>query len=296
VTTRALHVQGRAPARAAARQSRAAATRLALATLLCTLSSACGTPPATDGVDVATVRADLAVVARARILLGHQSVGRDILAGVRTLAAEAGVPLRIVEIDGAPPDDLPGIFHSNIGRNGDPEGKCEVFLHLLDRPDRPRYDLAMMKFCYVDLSADAKLDAARLLERYAALVAGLTAARPDVPLLHVTMPLRADPPGWRTSLKRWLGRDAAEDADNALRNAFNTGLRSRFPGAPLFDLAEVESTRPDGSRSAFTRDGRAVYTLAPDYTTDGGHLNAAGQRRTAAALLHAVAASLSGRR
>jgi hypothetical protein len=278
--------------------TRTAATvgvRAALALLCSALPAACDLRPAPAPLDLVTVRADVAIVARSRVLVGHQSVGRDVLAGVGELAADSGVALRIVEIDGEPPDEMPGLFHSTIGRNGDPEGKCEVFLRLLDRPARPRYDVAMMKFCYVDLGRETALDAARLLDRYSALVVQLRAARPDITLVHVTMPLRAAPRDWRSVLKRWLGRDSAEDADNALRNAFNEGLRARFGGEPLYDLAAVESTRADGSRSAFIRGGVTVYTLASEYTTDGGHLNPGGRQRAAAAFLHSVAAAVRDR-
>ena len=74
-------------------------------------------------VDMSAVRADLEAVSKARILMGHQSVGRNVIAGLQELAAEVGVPLRIEVIDGVPPDSEPGFFHSEIGRNGDPEGK-----------------------------------------------------------------------------------------------------------------------------------------------------------------------------
>lgn len=243
-------------------------------------------------MDDSVVRADLQALARARVLLGHQSVGRNVLAGVQALATESGVPLRILRIDGVPPDDRPGLFHSTIGKNGDPAGKCQAFAQLLARPERPSYDLAAMKFCYVDLTQGGPVNAADLLQQYASLVQQVRATRPDIRLMHITQPLRSDPPGLKTKLKRWLRRPTDEDADNVLRNAFNDGLRQRFAGEPLFDLAKVESTRSDGTRSSFVDHGRVVYTLAAQYTTDGGHLNPQAQRRVAAEFLHTLAASL----
>ncbi|HEX7034936.1 MAG TPA: SGNH/GDSL hydrolase family protein [Pseudomonadales bacterium] len=266
------------------------------ALLLVVASAGCTPPDQEPDVNVAvalpTLAHDLHAVAAARILLGHQSVGRNLLAGLGALSEEHGVPLRIVEIDGVPPDDGPGIFHSNIGRNGDPESKCEVFARLLDRPERPRYDLAMMKFCYVDLGRDTPLEVAAMLERYTALVEQIRRARPDVRLVHVTMPLVADPPGKKTWLKRLVGLPTALDADSALRSAYNDALRERFAGEPLFDLARVESTRPDGTRSSFSRDGKEIPTLAPPYTDDGAHLNAEGQRRAAVEFVRTMAAAL----
>ncbi len=240
---------------------------------------------------MAAVATDLRVLAQARVLLGHQSVGRNILAGVQSLAQQAGVSVRIEEI-GATADIQPGLFHSAIGRNGDPAGKCEAFAALLDRPERPQYDVAMMKFCYVDFERGTTADVEQMLERYTRMVQRLREQRPDIRLVHVTVPLRSDPPGWKTTVKRLLGRATDEDGANVLRNEFNAGLRQRFAGEAIFDLAAAESTLPDGSRSSFTQDGRTMYTLARRYTTDGGHLNEEGQRWVAAQFLHCVAQTL----
>jgi lysophospholipase L1-like esterase len=245
-------------------------------------------------VDMAEVKASLEKVAAARVLLGHQSVGRNILAGIETLSKEAGVPIRIVEIDGVPPDDGPGLFHSHIGKNGDPEAKCEAFEQLLVRPERPAYDAALMKFCYVDLKRGANIEAQAMLDRYTRTVQRLAEQRPDVRLVHVSLPVVSGAPNTlRTKVKRLIGRDIPSDADNALRNAFNDKLRERYGSEPFFDLAALESTYADGSRSSFTRDGKTIYTLAREYTYDGGHLNEVGQRLAAAELLRTLAAVVS---
>jgi len=41
---------------------------------------------------------------------------------------------------------------------------------------------------------------------------------------------------------------------------------------PLFDLAAIESTAPDGTRASFMKDGKTYYQMVSDYTHDGGHL------------------------
>jgi hypothetical protein len=265
---------------------------LVLAGIATALASCSPSQPQMKSVNLAEAKQDLEAIAGARILLGHQSVGRDVLAGVKSLAGETGVALRIEEIDGVPPDDGPGLFHARIGRNGDPESKCQAFAALLNRPERPRYDLAMMKFCYVDLQRDSALEVAAMLDRYSRLVSALRVERPDVRLVHISMPLRAEPQGWKAALKRLLGRDIPEDRDNELRNAFNDGLRKRFSSEPFFDLAQVESTRGDASRSSITLDGRTTYTLAREYTYDGGHLKPDAQRVIAAEFLRTLATAL----
>jgi len=60
------------------------------------------------------------------------------------------------------------------------------------------------------------------------------------------------------------------------RGEFNRLLRERYAEDPIFDLAAVTSTYPDGRRETFTLDGKTYESLVPAYTDDGGHLNAVG--------------------
>jgi lysophospholipase L1-like esterase len=63
-------------------------------------------------------------------------------------------------------------------------------------------------------------------------------------------------------------------------------LRKNYEGKePVFDLARIESTRPDGTRETFTQDGKTYYALVPAYTKDGGHLNKLGRKKVAEQLL-----------
>ncbi len=74
--------------------------------------------------------------------------------------------------------------------------------------------------------------------------------------------------------------------DNIARNDFNKLLFEEFIGKePLFDIAGIESTGYDGKRSAFKKAGKSFYSLAPEYTQDGGHLNETGRKRVAEQLL-----------
>ncbi len=50
---------------------------------------------------------------------------------------------------------------------------------------------------------------------------------------------------------------------------------------PFFDIAKIESTFPDGTRSTFTKDGKTYYSMVPEYTHDGGHLNEMGRKKVA---------------
>src|SRR4051794_26799197 len=80
-----------------------------------------------------SLRTDLQAVALHRIFFAHQSVGANILAGVRELAREAGVRVRI--------DD------TYVERNGEPLRKLANFEAALGAGSR--YDVALVKFCYV---------------------------------------------------------------------------------------------------------------------------------------------------
>jgi lysophospholipase L1-like esterase len=54
------------------------------------------------------------------------------------------------------------------------------------------------------------------------------------------------------------------------------------PGSePLFDLARIEATRPDGGTETLN----GVRALVSSYSSDGGHLNAAGADVVARALV-----------
>ena len=75
---------------------------------------------------------------------------------------------------------------------------------------------------------------------------------------------------------------------NARREAYSNLVRSTYAGSePVFDIAIIESTRANGTRCL---DGTGVPALCPEYTTDGGHLNAAGKGLAARALVRFLAA------
>lgn len=256
------------------------------------LLGAC-TPRSTEvPLNMAEVKADLQALSQARILFAHQSVGRNILDGVRDLMREAGVALRIERFEeGTPAPAGAGLFHVQVGKNGEPDTKIASFGRLLGADSG--FDVALLKLCYEDVARQAQGQDG-LLGRYDSMVSRASATSPRTRLVHVTTPLRSEPRGWKTPIKRLLGRETEEDADNALRNAYNQSLLARFGDgkALVFDLAHIESTLPDGRRSTFDYNGKTVHTLAADYTYDGGHLNEAGRKRAAAAFVRTLAQAL----
>ncbi len=228
------------------------------------LAASCATrdaaPSASDAVRALSSRA---------IVFGHQSVGYNIVQGVSAIvAATPGATLQVLETRD-PAEVGAGVFaHYANGTNGDPAGKIAAFEAAIAGGLGAAADVAFFKFCYVDFGGGT--DVAAVFSAYQAAFARLRSAYPDVRFVHVTVPLVT-------------GADGA----NVVREQFSALVRDAYAGRePVFDLAKVESTRPDGFAEAF--DG--VPALVPSYSSDGGHLNAAGQDVVARALVSFLAA------
>lgn len=221
-------------------------------------------------------------VAEKRIFFGHQSVGRDLLEGVRRIfASRPGVRFPIVESSDPAVFDRPALAHARIGRNRDPVSKCDAFAAILERGLGERADIAFFKFCYVDIGPGTQGEA--LARKYRDTLRGLSARFPRTRFLPVTAPLTC--PGRRGLFGRLIARLPGRGDANPERARFNERLREDFMGeGPLFDLALAESTAPDGTRAVSPRDA-TVPILYPGYTDDGGHLNGAGRAAVALSLL-----------
>lgn len=240
------------------------------------------------GAADAALRAELERLAQRRIYFGHQSVGNNLLDGIRQLAQEAGVPLRIGEVRTAT-ELKPGTFgHTFVAENGAPLRKLRSFEQAMG--SRPAaVDIAFVKFCYSDI--DASTDAKALFARYRATIDGLRTKHPGTTFVHVTLPLTEAQGGAKALAKRLLGRAPYGTVENLRREEYNALLRRAYAGRePLFDLARVESTAPDGTAVKVQWNGSEAPALASAYTDDGGHLNAAGKRRAARELISVLAA------
>lgn len=219
------------------------------------------------------------------VYFGHQSVGENIVDGIRLLKVE--MPqlenLRIVAPASGP--STPGLRDFLIGENGDPGSKNAAFAAATQGALGAK-PVLMFKYCYVDI--DEKTDPRMLFARYAETVAALRTRHPEAVVVHVTMPLTTD-----SRIRNWVntlrGRPNRRTW-NGIRSRYNDLLRAAYGGKePVFDLAALESTRSDGSTEHGTVGGERVYALADEWTTDGGHLNPAGRKRAAAHLLALLA-------
>lgn len=212
-----------------------------------------------------------------RIFFGHQSVGSNILDGVQEVLAEhPRVPLRVEKTDAPGQTEGPGLFHAFIGDNRRPDLKNGDFARLVDGGFGRNGDVAMMKYCYLDVGPDT--DVEKLFAEYRHMMDSLGAKYPGVTFVHVTQPLFAAETPLVSRLRLALGR-SSDRVLNRKRGEFNRLLRAEYGATGrVFDLAALESTRPDGSRVSYTVGSDTVYALAPDYTEDGGHLDARGRR------------------
>jgi hypothetical protein len=274
--------------------------RCALAGVALAVLGACG--PRTGGQETTEMAAFREVpdtvwakLAAKHIYFGHQSVGGNIMEGVDELVRQyPRLGLRVQAAD-APPGDSAGVFlHGAIGRNGDPRLKTEDFARRLEGGLGDRVDIAFHKYCFADILDTTDVES--VFSNYRSTMERLHAKYPRAVFVHVTAPLVRVQSGPRALLKKLLGQPPGRYPANFNRERFNALMRQAYAGRePFFDLAALESTRPDGARERIAFGGRSGYALYPGYTGDGSHLNEEGRRRTAEALLVLLADLDSGK-
>lgn len=227
--------------------------------------------------------AEWQALAQKRVVFGHQSVGQNILSGVQSLAAQAGVNLPVTESRG--PAASGGIVHFFVGQNEDPLSKFKDFASTLENSAAQGADIALMKLCYIDFNSGT--NAKQLAEQYIAMLDRLSQQFPNTIFVAITAPLTIAQTGPKAWIKRLLGRTPSGYADNARRQEFNEILRARYnQQGRLFDLAKIEA---EGA-GAHEYQGQPIEVLNPALTYDDGHLNAQGELIVASWLIKYLAA------
>lgn len=252
----------------------------ASAVILCAaLGVGCGgggsTNPPDGGGDLAT---QLETLHGAAVYFGHNSVGSNMIDGVSALLAENAGPEPTVAGTSDPALVSAGVFaHSGIGGNGDPTAKIATFRTLMTGALGGKADVAFMKFCFVDFETatwDTQANVDALFAEYQAMVAAVHTAHPTLKLVHLTVPL-----------------SPADDPNNARRERVSQKLRAAY-GVDVFDLALLESTNP-ATHARVMGTGSSAPRLYSGWASDGsGHLNAAGSRAVAEALIAFLASRL----
>lgn len=179
----------------------------------------------------------------------HASVGGNIWAGLGLLRSDDGARY-----------SFPNWVDRDRGNPSPPEKKVDDFetdvaAHLSGT------QVFLNKFCFIDQDAS--------FPYYRDSMVKLKSLYPTKTFVWFTMPIRTDGP------------------DNAKRAAFNAAVRAyaQAHDVPLFDLADIESHRPDGSAVA----SGGAEAMFGDYASDGGHLSPAGERRVAGAMWQLMA-------
>ena len=224
-------------------------------------------------------------LAQKKIYFGHQSVGQNILDGINDIMKQnQQIKLNIIELAKITDFDKPFFSHSGVGKNEDPRSKCEDFNEVIDKKIAGKVDVALFKFCFVDIVPNT--DVNKLFSAYKETLVSLKEKYSKVMFVHMTVPLTAAQTGLKVWIKKIIGRPIGGYEDNIKREQFNAMLLKEYEGKEsIFDLAKIESTTPDGSRAVFEKDGKTYPRMVPEYTNDGGHLNELGKKRVAEQLI-----------
>jgi hypothetical protein len=233
-----------------------------------------------------------AKLADKKIFFGHQSVGYNIIDGIEDIINERDyIKLNILEACEPSAFDRPVVAHSQVGINTDPYSKIKRFGEIMDAGVGSKIDIAFFKFCYVDIMRDS--DTQKIFNGYRAAMEELKNRYPETKFIHITVPIRSVPKGFKRNLKQsvklLIGRPGVLD-DNMMRQCYNKLLRDAYSKTePFLDLALIESINPDGFRCYAFKEAEKVDFMASEYTEDGGHLNAEGRKKIAEQLLIVLA-------
>lgn len=217
-----------------------------------------------------------------KIYFGHQSVGFNIMDGVKDVIKEhPEIKLNIVETADQSNFKVGLFAHSRVGKNQDPKSKIDEFVRFLNSGIGKKADAAALKFCYVDVIAKTNVE--NFFADYSESIKQLKIKYPHMNFIHFTVPLKATETTWKTRLKKLFGKKEIWEYDeNIKRNEYNKLLIEKYQGKePVLDIAKIQSTFPDGTRCTFSKDGKTYYSMVPAYTYDGGHLNELGRKKVA---------------
>lgn len=228
-------------------------------------------------------RAEWDAAAARSVFFGHQSVGDNMLDGLRQISESESWPaLRILEQNGGAALRGPVLLHAKIGQNGDPRSKVKAFREAIDAGLGNQVDIALMKFCFWDIRHETDIDA--VFNEYRSTMDDLARRYPKVTFVHTTVPLVAADVDWKAQVRRLIGLTTPTDIDNRTREKLNQRIRSQYAGHVLLDIAMAER-EPSGPSDA--------PQLAASLSSDGAHLNNAGRLRVGAEFVKALSEASS---
>lgn len=231
-------------------------------------------------------------LASKRVFFGHQSVGFNVIEGIVDVMEEHPVvDLKIVESSNLESVEGAALIHHRVGANTDPGSKVKDFRKILATGSEGHVDIAILKFCYVDITGDS--DAEAIFQQYREAISDLESGFPDTVFVHSTVPIETGPVGAvsvvKELVKPLLGRSRRSEK-NLVRERYNRLLRSSDLGQQtVFDIARCEATGPEGSMAYQESGSEKAYFMDARYSSDGGHLNELGRRVVAEQFLVALA-------
>lgn len=213
-----------------------------------------------------------------KIFFGHQSVGGNIISGIRLLqSARPEIKFNILETKDFSLSVAGCFAHYLVGKNKDPQSKTREFANIIESNRDNLPDIALHKYCYVDISATS--DIKGIFNEYSKYMSDLTQRFPHVNFAHCTIPLTTIQKGPKAWAKRLLNKKPYGIDDNIARNEYNMRLRDSYEHTGLiFDLAEHEAKQLNGGHTHFSLNNKQYMCLNDTYTDDGGHLNVVGQQ------------------
>jgi hypothetical protein len=224
-------------------------------------------------------------LAQQRIWFGHQSVGWNIVEGLKDVRqAHPQIKVNIVETPDPTTVNAAGLIHFAIGQNYYPQTKIADFATMIQRNPTKQPDIALFKFCFLDI--DAKTDVAQVFKDYKTMMDGLIKTFPKTKFVQVTVPLTTEPTGThkfmrdlKYSVRKVLRQPVERSFENMNRAAFNQVLRQTYGDqSTVFDLAQIESIGIDRQQTVFSTAGKSYLSLVSAYTDDGAHLNSVGRK------------------
>ncbi len=208
-------------------------------------------------------------VAQFKWFFAHASVGDNLMQGITDLHATNATlfPLTRYSASATPPAQTrAGIIYDYNRGNPGWQPKVDSFgTYASNGWCFPTVHLAVNKFCYIDSAADVNY--------YIRSMTNLEAAFPQTLFVYVTLPL--------TTTADW----SFSSFNNTLRNWVLEHNRV------LLDLADIEAHDTNGVLQTAACGTNSCQRLFAGYTSDGGHVNAAG-RQLAALGFYALGAAL----
>ena len=227
------------------------------------------------------------MLSQKKIFFGHNSVGNNILTGIKHILKEyPNIKIKIITT--RHPDDFkePILGHSWIGSNMEPISKTRAFENIIQGGLGGKVDIAVMKMCYVDITSKTKIK--EVFFDYQQKLSKMEVLFPEIKFIHMTVPLTSKPEGiqfivqkGKNIIKKIIGRPVFNYKDNINRNTMNDMYREAYDdNTSLFDLALLESVE-NKKESVYIKNDIKIRTLTKKYTDDGGHLNIEGSKQIA---------------